>query len=255
MRPAKMLLLLTVGSLWVLAFSPSNAFALDYDCEDFASQEEAQEYLLPGDPYGLDGDNDGAACEDLPSEGGGGGPSEPAPPPPPPPQLDKAVARAAAKDAATAFIRQSARLDSSAFKGCSRKARQHVNCRFLGRGQTSDGRIACRFKVSVEGTNESHSALVGRVVCKTEQAVLRYGRAKQVLRRATTDLAGRPVPLDVSRVSRSKFWAWTEWSQPVAPGSTAIETCYAELTVEQRSDSLRVRTQTLECKEEQTPTA
>jgi len=47
----------------------------DYDCADFATQEEAQEYLLPGDPYRLDGDNDGIACELLPSR-------TPQPPPP-----------------------------------------------------------------------------------------------------------------------------------------------------------------------------
>jgi len=52
-----------------------------YDCSDFETQEEAQAQLLPGDPYGLDGDNDGQACETLPSGGttsggspiGGGG--------------------------------------------------------------------------------------------------------------------------------------------------------------------------------------
>ena len=38
----------------------------DYDCTDFQSQEEAQLYLAPGDPYGLDEDNNGLACEDLP---------------------------------------------------------------------------------------------------------------------------------------------------------------------------------------------
>src|SRR5215211_8553758 len=37
-----------------------------YDCPDFATQPEAQAQLLPGDPYGLDADNDGQACEDLP---------------------------------------------------------------------------------------------------------------------------------------------------------------------------------------------
>lgn len=41
----------------------------DYDCKDFATQEEAQGQLLPGDPYGLDRDNDGIACESLPSGG------------------------------------------------------------------------------------------------------------------------------------------------------------------------------------------
>lgn len=38
----------------------------DYDCSDFSSQSEAQSYLLPGDPYRLDGDGDGIACESLP---------------------------------------------------------------------------------------------------------------------------------------------------------------------------------------------
>jgi hypothetical protein len=35
-----------------------------YDCEDFATQPEAQAQLLPGDPYDLDRDGDGQACED-----------------------------------------------------------------------------------------------------------------------------------------------------------------------------------------------
>jgi Excalibur calcium-binding domain len=38
---------------------------IDYDCSDFSSQSEAQSYLLSGDPYGLDGDGDGIACESL----------------------------------------------------------------------------------------------------------------------------------------------------------------------------------------------
>jgi hypothetical protein len=40
---------------------------VDYDCADFAYQEDAQQRLLPGDPYRLDGDGDGLACEELPS--------------------------------------------------------------------------------------------------------------------------------------------------------------------------------------------
>jgi hypothetical protein len=40
--------------------------ARDYDCDDFESQEEAQLYLAPGDPYGLDEDGNGVACEILP---------------------------------------------------------------------------------------------------------------------------------------------------------------------------------------------
>ena len=44
----------------------SAAPAQDYDCEDFETQEEAQLYLAPGDPYGLDEDGNGLACETLP---------------------------------------------------------------------------------------------------------------------------------------------------------------------------------------------
>jgi hypothetical protein len=51
--------------------------AVDYDCADFSNQAEAQEDLLPGDPYNLDGDNDGVACEDLPCPCSTGSPSSP----------------------------------------------------------------------------------------------------------------------------------------------------------------------------------
>ncbi|WP_254545881.1 thermonuclease family protein [Halomarina pelagica] len=37
----------------------------DYDCSDFDTQSEAQEYLTAGDPHRLDGDGDGVACESL----------------------------------------------------------------------------------------------------------------------------------------------------------------------------------------------
>lgn len=38
----------------------------DYSCSDFQTQGEAQTYLTPGDPYVLDPDDDGLACEELP---------------------------------------------------------------------------------------------------------------------------------------------------------------------------------------------
>ena len=45
-----------------------------YDCADFSTQEEAQAALNgdPSDPYGLDADSDGIACEELPGGGSGG---------------------------------------------------------------------------------------------------------------------------------------------------------------------------------------
>jgi len=44
----------------------SEAPTRDYDCEDFETQGEAQFYLVRGDPYGLDEDGNGLACENLP---------------------------------------------------------------------------------------------------------------------------------------------------------------------------------------------
>jgi hypothetical protein len=82
-RAIKRLALLIALGAGIVALQPSppTAQALDYDCADFANQAEAQEYLLPGDPYNLDGDDDGVACEDLPCPCATG-----APPPPPPPE-------------------------------------------------------------------------------------------------------------------------------------------------------------------------
>ncbi len=60
-----------------LAFAPMAAAQDDLNCEDFATEAEAQATLDadPSDPNNLDGDDDGFACEDfgLPSGGGGDG--------------------------------------------------------------------------------------------------------------------------------------------------------------------------------------
>lgn len=70
----------------------------DVNCSDFSSQAAAQnayENSGPGDPNGLDADNDGIACESNPCPcstggggGGGGGGTPPAPAPAPPPAPD-----------------------------------------------------------------------------------------------------------------------------------------------------------------------
>lgn len=62
----------------VLAVTSGPAAAqADRDCADFVYQEDAQAYLLPGDPYRLDDDGDGLACESLPRR-----PASPTPTPP-----------------------------------------------------------------------------------------------------------------------------------------------------------------------------
>ena len=50
---------------------PGTTSGVRYNCDDFATQREAQAFFLSeggpsSDPHGLDGDNDGVACEDLP---------------------------------------------------------------------------------------------------------------------------------------------------------------------------------------------
>ncbi len=242
------LFLLTMPVL--LAAWPSSAAAVDYDCSDFATQEEAQEYLLPGDPYGLDADHDGIACEDLPSgggetEGGGGGSTIE---PPPPPELSKSVARDAAQHAARTFVRQSDRLDSVAFKGCHRKARERINCNFLGRGQTSEQRTICRFKVSVEGLDQTPATPVEHVVCRTEQlAILSYAEAKNAMQESATAIAGKPVQLELERRNRLAFAGWADWQQ-ASDSSSGPESCELELVVElEGSHTLRVRTRNLHC--------
>lgn len=49
---------------------PTAQASRDYDCADFATHRQAQRFFRRHnprrDPYRLDGDNDGIACEDLP---------------------------------------------------------------------------------------------------------------------------------------------------------------------------------------------
>jgi hypothetical protein len=58
-------------ALFVLASAAQPAFAFrDRDCADFPTQAKAQHFFKAHhpnrDPHGLDGDNDGIACEDNP---------------------------------------------------------------------------------------------------------------------------------------------------------------------------------------------
>lgn len=245
MQRLKLLFLFPFAVTTLLALAPANAAALDYDCADFETQEEAQEYLLPGDPYNLDGDDDGIACEDLPS-GGGGGETEAKPPPPP--ELDKSVARRAAKRAARSFADGSHRLDSAAFRGCHRKSPERIDCDFLGRGQTNASRTTCKFEVTVEGLDQSYSTHVGHVSCRTEERpILGAAEARSAMRESAVNVAGKAVRLELERRNRLVFAGRASWEQPSSkPGGH--ETCELELVVElTQSGSLRTQTRNLRC--------
>jgi hypothetical protein len=55
--------------LGTLIFAPAALAQDEFNCDDFATQEEAQAVYDqdPSDPHGLDADDDGIACEELPS--------------------------------------------------------------------------------------------------------------------------------------------------------------------------------------------
>src|ERR1700710_2389016 len=139
----------------------ASAHRRDYDCSDFATQAEAEEYLLPGDPYDLDADGDGIACEDLPCPcssssgegggGGGGGGGKIDLPPPPPPKLNKAVGRRAAFVKARLFSHRSQLISLIRFQGCGRRSRQKLRCNFTGLGRTQTTSSSCRIVVVVTG--------------------------------------------------------------------------------------------------------
>jgi endonuclease YncB( thermonuclease family) len=63
-RVIKLLPLLATALALMVVASPASA--RDFDCSDFSTQAQAQKYLLQGDPYRLDSNSDGVACESLP---------------------------------------------------------------------------------------------------------------------------------------------------------------------------------------------
>ncbi|HET7443859.1 MAG TPA: excalibur calcium-binding domain-containing protein [Solirubrobacterales bacterium] len=169
---AVLTLALLLTALAAIAASPSTAAARDYDCADFANQAEAEEYLLPGDPYRLDADHDGIACEDLPcpcsystvpSE-----PTTPAPPAPPPPfHLKMQVAVRISKHLVAVVVRASGRLENYELESCRRLAEPNIDCRLSAHGENSRLRVACQYKVEVRAPDGDVSGRIASHKCRT----------------------------------------------------------------------------------------
>lgn len=225
------LVTVVVGS--VLAV-PQQARAGDLDCADFASQQEAQENLAPGDPDGLDADGDGIACESNPcpcssaASGGGGGSSEPAAPEPPPYRLSKPAARAEAKHLARRFVQRNSRVSSLAFNGCHRLATRRIDCNFTARGRTADSLTTCRLRVAVRARNRQPA---GRLIprCVTRSALkLTVARALPPIRARASALANKQVPIvAVERASAVAIRGLAEWTQPAISPPGTREECFA----------------------------
>lgn len=229
----------TVLCLVAVTAPTASAHRRDYDCSDFATQAEAEEYLLPGDPYNLDADGDGIACEDnpcpcsyAPSGSGGsgdGGPttSKPAPPPPPP-KLNKAVARAAAWAKARVFNHRNRLISRVSFQGCRRRSPYKLRCEFRGLGETKASREKCAMTAIVKGEG-SHAKAKLRAYCKSERLLyLTFHRAIPELRTAGEQLSHRGVVfVEAQRNSDLEIAAVLEWELPTREGT---EECAARFS-------------------------
>ncbi|HMI80250.1 MAG TPA: excalibur calcium-binding domain-containing protein [Solirubrobacterales bacterium] len=165
MKPLFAALLALTAAAFLLPTSA--AAATDYDCADFANQAEAQEYLLPGDPYRLDGDGDGIACEDLPcpcsyGEGSGGDGSTD-----PPYRLTMTAARQAARPVAREFARRNPKVSSVSLSGCERLGERRIDCHAIARGSTSTSQTTCRLRIAVRAVNQHPKARLAASSCQT----------------------------------------------------------------------------------------
>jgi hypothetical protein len=227
----------------------------DYDCADFATQAEAEEYLLPGDPYNLDADGDGIACEDnpcpcsstpggAPANEGAPGPTPPAPPPKPP-KLNKAAARSAALAKARRYNLRNRLISLVSFEGCRRTTRQKIQCSFHGRGQTDRVRSSCEIRVVVTGEgSRAHAKL--RATCRSEQLpYLTFAEAIPAIRTAGEEVARHGVVIVVAeRIDNVEIEATLEWSRTVAK---VKEECEAVFTARLRFGQVAVNHTTPVC--------
>jgi hypothetical protein len=243
--------LVAMAAVALLAPAPAAA-GTDYDCADFANQAEAQEYLLPGDPYRLDGDDDGIACEDLPcpcsyeegSGGGGGGSGDPMEPPPY--RLTKAAARRAARSVATKFTRRNRQVSSVAVGSCERLGERRIDCRATARGHTGMTRTTCRMRIAVRAVNRRPKARLASSNCSTRSTTtLSAAQARRAFLSRGEALAGKRVAIGfLERNSRTSFSGTAEWTRrldPTSPREECVALMEATLTA-----SRQVRASVLE---------
>ncbi len=223
-----------LAGVLLVAPSPPQASAVDFDCADFPNQAAAQEYLPPGDPHRLDADSDGIACEDLPCpcsvSPGENGPGPAATPMAPPPyRLDKTDARRAAHKVAREFARSNDFVTTAVVGECRRRAQRRIDCFAVDRGESSTTKTACHLRIAVRGSNRHPYAELASSQCQTASLLtLTAARALVAISDGAKELLGVPVRIvGISRRSRGSFDALAEWTRPGTAGG--IEKCTAFL--------------------------
>lgn len=204
-------------------------------------------YLLPGDPYGLDGDNDGVACEDLPSGGrgggGGGGGSIDLPPPPEPPKLNKSAAKRAARAKARRYDTLHSVVSGIQLNGCSRRSKYRIVCRFSAGGSTPNFETNCDLRVLVRGEGSIASATM-RSHCRREP-LLSLQRAREAMLSEAERIAEKPVQVvNLESLSRTQVFGQAAW--PRTTGQR--ENCSLDLVaILLGSGEIEVRVRYFEC--------
>ena len=212
------------GAMLLTASSPPQAAATDLDCDDFSNQATAQEYLRPGDPYFLDADNDGVACEDLPcpcvGKGKSSGQATSAPR-----RLEMNDARRMARKVAREFAQSDGNLTTVTVGKCERRAEQHVNCLAVDSGKSDTTKTICHLRVAVRGSQPLRAKLASNN-CRTRSTLtLTEADALAAISAEMTELVAQPVRiLGAERTSRISFTAVVEWTRPSQAG---LEKCSA----------------------------
>lgn len=226
----------------VLAHAPAPAMATDqWECSNFSSQEQAQEFFYPGDPNNLDPDKDGIACEGLPC-----------------PCSDAARsaksgrhsdhftrgAERISKSLIAGLTRQSPDLQSWSFNGCHRN-RSNVDCLLGAQGESISRRLACRYAITVSaGRRRATGRIIGHSCHSVSLPHLTMKRAKRAMWDAVGAAAGpgaEPLPLVVSRIDRLTIGGTSVWVTNPDPATRQGENiCELRMTAELRPKTGRV---------------
>jgi hypothetical protein len=222
------LAVVALAALSFFATSPPKAAAVDYDCKDFSNQATAQEYLGSGDPYFLDADGDGIACEDLPCPcaGKSQGSGETPPKSTSPYRLSVENARRASRKAAREFAQSDGRVTAVFVGQCQRRAERHINCLAVGRGKSRTDKTVCHLRIVVLAGSRYPRAEVASSKCRTTSRLkLTEARALAAISEEIGKLAGAPVQIPgIQRTSRISFAGGVEWTRPNALHAT-LERC------------------------------
>ncbi|HEX2266501.1 MAG TPA: hypothetical protein VHH14_09480 [Solirubrobacterales bacterium] len=133
-----------------------------------------------------------------------------------------------------------------AFKGCARRSKYRVDCKFFSDGRTPGLETTCALTVIVRGEGGQASAKL-RSFCRRER-ILTFARARETMEGEAERLAEKPVQvLGLERRSRTAIVGGATWTR-TAKATKARERCSVDLAaVLLNSGEVEVRPSFFEC--------